>query len=207
MMRSFMELKLKVLLGLVSLWMINAHAAEVGPHQVVSQATEEVLVFLQTGIDAEEDKEGFVKEVSAILDPYIAFRQIAKGVMGKYKGDATDEQIDDFTEKFKRGLVNIYGSSIKGFSDLEIAVVPPKKPVEGKKATVVQEIASSGSVTRVSYSMRKNSQSQWKMVNLILNGINFGKVFRGQFAAEVEKNQGDLAKTIAEWEQSMAGGA
>lgn len=210
MMPSFKELKIAALMGLLSLWSINVYAteanSEIGPHEVVSQATQEVLTLLESGIDMEADKEGFIDQASAVLDPYIASRVIAKGVMGKYKNLASDEQIDEFTEKFKRGLFNIYGGSIKGFSDLDIAVIPPEKPVEGKSATVIQEISSSGGVTRVSYSMRKNRQGQWKMVNLILNGINFGKTFRGQFAAEVEKNQGDLAKTISEWEQSMAGG-
>ena len=37
------------------------------------------------------------------------------------------------------------------------------------------------------------------MINVVLNGINLGQTFRGQFAAAVEKNNGDLAKTINEW--------
>ncbi|MFT5117797.1 MAG: phospholipid transport system substrate-binding protein, partial [Kiritimatiellia bacterium] len=69
--------------------------------------------------------------------------------------------------------------------------------------TVVQEVRSASGVTKVSYSMAKNRQDQWKVINLVLNGINFGQTFRGQFAAAVEKNNGDLDKTIHQWESGV----
>jgi phospholipid transport system substrate-binding protein len=37
------------------------------------------------------------------------------------------------------------------------------------------------------------------MINVILNGINLGQTFRGQFDAEVKRNKGDVIKTINEW--------
>ena len=42
-----------------------------------------------------------------------------------------------------------------------------------------------------------NAQGQWKVRNLILNGINLGLTFRNQFASTVEANRGNLDKAIA----------
>ena len=97
-----------------------------------------------------------------------------------------------------------YAKGVSGFQGLTIQVKPPLESIgDARKATVVQEIVTSSGVTKVSYSMAKNRQDQWKMVNLILNGINFGQTFRGQFAAAVEKNNGDVNKTIEEWEKGV----
>lgn len=176
-----------------------------GPHQVVEDTTRKVLSLLESGVDPVAKPEEFIEKMSAILDPVVAFNYIAKGVMGVHAKNASPEQIELFAESFKKGLVNTYGRGVSGFQGLEIIVLPPKAPVgDAKRATVVQEIRSSGSVNKVSYSMAKNRQNQWKLINLILNGINFGQTFRGQFAAAVEKNNGDVAKTIAEWEKGVS---
>ena len=174
------------------------------PHSVVSDTTERVLSLLQTGVDPVTQPDEFVSQLSLILDPVVAFQYIAKGVMGIHAKQASEEQVAQFAEAFKRGLVSTYGRGISGFQGLEITVLPPIEPVGNeRRATVVQEIRSSGGVTKVSYSMAKNRQGQWKMINLVLNGINFGQTFRGQFAAAVEKNNGDVAKTIADWEKGV----
>lgn len=174
------------------------------PHQLVQETTDKVLAFLQTGIDPAAEPDKFIADVSAILDPVVAFDYIARGVLGRYAKDLSLEQQQKFAYSFKKGLVTTYGKGVSGFQGLTIQVKPPLEAIgDARKVTVVQEITTSSGVTKVSYSMAKNRQDQWKMVNLILNGINFGQTFRGQFAAAVEKNNGDVNKTIEEWEKGV----
>lgn len=196
-----------------SFWMVciaicslNAYAqSEVGPHQVVEETTGKVLALLESEVDPVAKPDEFIEKMSAILDPVIAFNYIAKGVMGVHAKNSSQEQIAQFAQAFKKGLVNTYGQGVSGFKGLNITVLPPQKPIgDARRATVVQEIRSSSGVNKVSYTMAKNRQNQWKLINLILNGINFGQTFRGQFAAAVEKNNGDVAKTIADWEKGVS---
>jgi phospholipid transport system substrate-binding protein len=56
---------------------------------------------------------------------------------------------------------------------------------------------SSNGVVPVTYQMVLDAQGQWKVRNLILNGINLGLTFRNQFASTVEANHGSLDKAIA----------
>ena len=44
----------------------------------------------------------------------------------------------------------------------------------------------------------------WKVRNVIINGINIGKLFRDQFADTMQKNRNDLEKTIAGWGEVVA---
>lgn len=174
------------------------------PHQQVKETTEKVLALLQTGIDPVASPDEFVKQVSAVLDPVVAFELIAKRVMGVYADRASSAQIKNFAMSFKKGLVNTYAQGVSGLSDITIRTLPAKGPVGNKRRVgVIQEIQGAAGTTKIFYDMAKNSQGQWKMINLIINGINFGQVFRSQFAAAVEKNSGDLDKTIQEWAKGV----
>ncbi|ODS23877.1 hypothetical protein AB835_06505 [Candidatus Endobugula sertula] len=175
------------------------------PHRVVSETTEKVFVFLKSGIDPVAEPDRFIAELSVLLEPVVAFQYIAQGVMGVHAKSASPEQIEQFASAFTKGLVKTYGKGISGFQGVNISVVPPKKPIgDARCTTVVQEIRTPDGVNKVSYSMAKNRQNQWKVINLVINGINFGKTFRGQFAAAVENNKGDVEKTISEWEEDVS---
>jgi phospholipid transport system substrate-binding protein len=56
---------------------------------------------------------------------------------------------------------------------------------------------NSGTMIPVTYQMVLDAKGQWKVRNLILNGINLGLTFRNQFASTVEANRGNLDKAIA----------
>ncbi|MGS2717711.1 MlaC/ttg2D family ABC transporter substrate-binding protein [Eionea flava] len=183
---------------------VQAQPFDSAPHQVVHETTQNVLALLETGIDPAADIDLFIQKISEILDPVVAFDYIARGVLGRHGEGLSKEQQRMFAEVFKKGLVNTYGKGLSGFKGLSIDVKPPQEPLgDARRTTVLQEVSSSSGVTKVSYSMAMNRQGQWKMINLILNGINFGQTFRGQFAAAVEKNDGDVIKTIEEWEKGV----
>ncbi|MFT6102660.1 MAG: phospholipid transport system substrate-binding protein [Granulosicoccus sp.] len=197
-------LRLFVSLPLMFAVNVQAQPFDSEPHQLVHDTTEKVLLLLRTGIDPTVDSDGFVAKISEILDPVVAFDYIARGVLGRYGEGLSQEQQLAFAGSFKKGLVNTYGKGLSGFQELKIAVKAPSEALgDSRRTTVVQEITGSSGVTKVSYSMAKNRQGEWKMINLILSGINFGHTFRGQFAAAVEKNEGDVKKAIAEWEKSV----
>jgi len=181
----------------------QAWGVDSAPHQLVQETTDKVLVLLKSGVDPVANADKFIADVSDILDPVVAFDYITRGVLGRYGKGLSEQELAQFSYSFKKGLVNTYGKGLSGFQDLVIQVKAPSEPLseDARRTTVVQEITTSSGVTKVSYTMAKNRQDEWKMINLILNGINFGQTFRGQFAAAVEKNSGDVRKTIEEWEK------
>ena len=170
------------------------------PHKVVQDATNKVLTVLESGVDPVRESKKFTQELSNILEPAVAFNYIAKAVMGQYAKQVSPDQVKQFSEAFKEGLVSTYGKGMANFRDFEIVVLPPEQALgKARSVAVVQEVRGAASATQISYSMRQNKQGQWKMVNMVLNGINLGQTFRGQFAAAVAKNKGDVVKAIAEW--------
>ena len=174
------------------------------PHQLVQDITDSLLLVINDEqLDPVANPDEFYQRANTILAPVVAFDFIARGVMGSYANQVTPEYQLKFTEAFKKGLVNTYSKGVTTFSDsVDITTVPPEADITGqRKVAVVQEIISRDTTTYVSYTMAQNREQQWKLINVVLNGVNLGQTFRGQFAQEVEKHQGDVVKVIDNWEK------
>ena len=50
--------------------------------------------------------------------------------------------------------------------------------------------------------MYLNDLGEWKLINIIINGVNLGITFRNQFYSLMKK-ENDLDKVIAEWVASI----
>ena len=131
------------------------------------------------------------------IEPYVDFDNFAKGVMGQFYRQVTDKQRADFTVQFKQSLIRTYANGLGAYENQKFTVKPYVAGEDPKKAQVDMEIQSNNEVIPVTYQMVLNAQGQWKVRNLILNGINLGLTFRNQFASTVEANRGNLDKAIA----------
>ncbi|MNZ92715.1 Toluene tolerance, Ttg2 [compost metagenome] len=83
-------------------------------------------------------------------------------------------------------------------------MLPTSGKQDPERTAVNMEIrGSSGAIYPVQYTM-VNQAGNWRLRNVIINGINIGKLFRDQFAESMQKNGNDLEKTIASWDQVVA---
>jgi phospholipid transport system substrate-binding protein len=82
--------------------------------------------------------------------------------------------------------------------------VDPAKADDGKRASVGMKVTgNNGAVYPVQYTL-ENIGGEWKVRNVIVNGINIGKLFRDQFADAMQRNGNDLDKTIDGWAGEVA---
>lgn len=178
--------------------------ADVSANDVIEQTTASVLELIEEGrAYAEDDPERFYGEVTALLDPVVNFDAIARNVMGVHGRDASPEQRERFANNFRDGLVRTYALALTEFSDGEAVVLPERRPSRNpKRATVKMEIRAAGGQTYpVVYSMGLGKDGQWRMLNIIINGVNMGLTYRSQFLSAMKEAQygGDLDKVIDAW--------
>ena len=82
--------------------------------------------------------------------------------------------------------------------------MPPKEPSQSKtKARVNIEIVTSSNVYPGRYSMYLDEDGNWKIINIEINGMNLGKIFRNQFYSLMEKNNEDIDVVIEKWVASV----
>lgn len=192
-------------LCLQTAWADTAAAEKAGKENTAHSVVEQVTVNLTTVVRNERDlletdPETYFSRVKSVLEPVVDFAFIARNVMGPYWETASEAQRQEFLETFKNGLVETYAKGMANYVDLDISILPPAKDAENKRRVgVVQEITGPDGTNRVSYTMALNRDGEWKLINMVLNGVNLGKTFRNQFAQAAKQNEGDLNAVISNW--------
>ncbi len=186
------------------LYGVSVQAAEQLPNEIVQKATDEMLSKIDQAakLSAAEKQPYFYRVVSDIVAPMVDFDLIAKRVMGKNYGMATESQRLKFSKVFRETLINTYAKGIAGYAHQKI-ILKPFAGVQTKngqdKALIEMDVkATDGSLMPVSYALFKNPKGEWKLENMILNGVNLGLTFRNQFA-EAVKTKGNLDQAINNW--------
>lgn len=176
------------------------------PHQVVEKATREVLDRIV------RDRPVFRKDPSHLnviieenLLPYVDFDRIARRIMAKHYQQASADQRKRFQRVFKDSLIRAYGSALADYNDQRFVVLSPAKgDIEPDRATVRMEVTlSDGKAYPISYAMYLDKGGDWKLENLVLNGINLGLTYRNNFAELVQKHGGDIDRVIQAWSSTV----
>ncbi|WKD50765.1 MlaC/ttg2D family ABC transporter substrate-binding protein [Microbulbifer spongiae] len=183
---------------LVSAASSAANAAQ-NPYVVIEGVSQQLLSVIRSNAPyANSDPQRYYSAVENVLIPIVDFDFIAIGVMGRYAKQATASQRSRFTNTFRRDLVATFARGVANFGDLDVKVVNPGTVPIGNRVNVLQEVRSKEGITKVSYTLVRNRAGQWKLINVILNGVNLGKTFRSQFAQSM-RTHGDIDKVISNW--------
>ena len=175
-------------------------------HIVIEQTTDNLLADLQANkAQYPTDPTAFYNAMEAILGPVVDADGISKSVMTvRYSRRATPEQMQRFQENFKRSLMQFYGNALLEYDNQGIRVLPGKTAADAQRSEVRMEITDKkGVIYPVSYTMVK-VDGQWRMRNVIINGINLGKLFRDQFSEAMQRNAQDLDRVIDNWIETVA---
>lgn len=203
-MRKFMTWALTLMISVPLL----AQAAAQTPHQVVEDTSLRVMETLNANRELyQNDSDAFYNGLNEIMEPVVDFQGIARSVMTvRYSRSATPAQMDRFIETFKRSMVEFYGNALLEFDSGKINVLPPAKGSQQteERASVNMEVrANNGNVYPVTYTMA-NVDGQWKVRNVIVEGINIGLLFRDQFSQAMQNHRNNLDAVIDNWGSVVA---
>jgi phospholipid transport system substrate-binding protein len=193
----------------------QSFAEDKGPYEVVADTTQELVKVIEDArsyIDKEPQR--FNDEVRRIMDDVVDFQSFARGIMGKYgsrgyyeslKTEAERAQFRErvirFTDSFKDGLINTYSKGLLSFNGNRIEVLPLADDVDlSGSVGVRQDIYGERSKPyQVIYTLRQDSSGAWKLRNVIIEGLNLGRIYQNQFNAAVKQYNGDIDKVIDNW--------
>ena len=149
----------------------------------------------------DKDRSLYEDKIKEIFEPMIDFRRVAASVMGKkYYLMASEDQRAEFVLIFKDSLLNTYAETLAQWGDSSISTVFPSEKENSLRMNVeVKQILNTGtSQYPVSYKLRKNKDG-WKIVNIIINGVNLGLTFRNQFQALAVLHDENIEITLRNW--------
>jgi phospholipid transport system substrate-binding protein len=216
---SFHRSRLGLLaLGLLaSLAGVQVAAKESTPYAMVQDTTKQVMeVVAAADVYVETDPERYYQQVQDIFDPLVDFRGFARRVMGPYASSdryrSLDEagreqlkgQLDRFTGVMRLSLVRTYSKGLLAFGDSRIEVAPPEEGESGEagknRVSVSQLVyADRSQPYEVLYQMGQGKSGDWKLLNVIIESVNLGEVYRDQFLASAREQDGNLDTVIDGW--------
>jgi len=194
-----------LLVLLAALPMLALAAPGQSAHDVIQGTTTQLLNDLKANKEQyKANPSQFYDALNNILGPVVDADGISKSIMTvKYSRQASPDQMQRFQENFKRSLMQFYGNALLEYNNQGITV-DPAKAEDGDRASVGMKVTgTNGAVYPVQYTLQK-LQGEWKVRNVIVNGINIGKLFRDQFADAMQRNGNDLDKTIDNWAGEVA---
>ena len=165
-----------------------------------SNAQQMVLVLTKNAELFESDREAYENKIKDIFEPMIDFRRVAASVMGKkYYLLATKEQRAEFVEIFKDSLLDTYAETLAQWGDSTISTKFEEDSFLEKNTVEVKQTLDTGSSKYpISYKLKKHEEG-WKIINIIINGVNLGLTFRNQFQALAISHNEDIKLTLKNW--------
>ena len=176
--------------------------SEENPYIYIDTNAQKMVEVLTENVDLfETNREEYENKIKIIFEPMIDFRRVSASVMGKkYYLMATPEQRSNFVDIFKDSLLDTYAETLAQWGDSTISTnFPDKLPQDDVMNIEVKQTLDTGtSKYPISYKLRKNSEG-WKIVNIIINGVNLGLTFRNQFQALAKSHDENIEDTLKNW--------
>ena len=176
--------------------------SEEDPYVFIDSNAQKMVKVLTKDVDLfESDRKLYENKIKEIFEPMIDFRRVAASVMGKkYYLMASKDERAEFVNIFKDSLLDTYAETLAQWGDSLISTEFPKSNlnIEIKSVEVRQTLDTGSSKYPISYKLRR-SDDGWKIVNIIINGVNLGLTFRNQFQALAVSHEENIEITLKNW--------
>jgi len=182
------------------LFLVPTNSSEINPQTFIDSNAQSMVLVIANNQDLfESDPDLFKKKIKDIFEPMVDFRRVSASVMGKenYLKSST-EQRSEFIEVFKNSLLDTYASTLAQWGDQKIVTNFTNQTTFEKIEDVNQDLLTESNSYPITYKVRKSGEN-WKIINIIVNGVNLGLTFRNQFRALAEEFDGDIDKVILNW--------
>ncbi|MBB3143394.1 MlaC/ttg2D family ABC transporter substrate-binding protein [Halomonas organivorans] len=200
--------RLAGILTILALWAttLPALAQAQSPEQMIRDSVNELMGRIE-GRDTyfREHPDELEAIVDDSLEDVADFRYIGASVMGRYFRNASPAQRSRFVDTFRQTLIDTYAKGLVTFDYREVRVLDNQEAsrYEDQASVAMEVVANDGTVYPVSYTLRLDD-GQWRVVNVIVNGINLGLTFRNQFDQAMRDQNRDYDAVIDGWAPELA---
>jgi phospholipid transport system substrate-binding protein len=171
-----------------------------GPDELVKRTADDVLAVVKSDKDIQAgNQDKIFKLAEEKILPNFNFEKVSRLVLGKNWTKATPEQQAAFQNEFKTLLLRTYATALSKYKNQVIEYKPLRLPEGSTSATVKTSIVQQGGQPiAVDYALEKKADD-WKVYDIVIEGVSLVTNYRSQFAQEIRQNGLDsLIKKLAE---------
>lgn len=182
------------LLALLALGLAGAAPAPAQtPSQVVEGLANQVIAVLKNGqLDSPQKR----AEVERIAYGAIDFPILSKLVLARNWPKFSAEQRATFEQEFKQHLSMTYGRNVDNYKNEKVQILG-ERPESRGDVTVLSKIVRGGGSEDVVVDYRlRQRDGQWKIIDVIVEGVSLVSNFRSQFQDIVANGGPDRLLTL-----------
>ncbi len=184
-------------LTLFSAFMAQAHANQ-KPEVMLERVTVEMLDALKRNDQViKRDPKKLVSIIEEILVPHVDIYDMSRWVVGRNAWvKANSDQRKRFSVAFKDLMIRTYASSLQAYSNQTIVYQPVKGNIAQKKRVQVnsQILEAGRAPINVTYRLVRKGNN-WKVYDIIIEGVSLLKGFKSQFARDIQQSGMDVVIT------------
>ncbi len=156
---------------------------------VIRNAADTLLTKIAEGGDAlKKDPARLNALVNESVIPYFDFKRMSQWVLGGHWKEASEEQQQQFIDRFKGLLVNTYATALLEYTDQDIEYLPAEGNPGDWKTVITTRLTKGGTVTTsISYKMHNKDES-WKVYDVTVDGVSLIKTYRSSFDSKVKES-------------------
>jgi phospholipid transport system substrate-binding protein len=195
--KFFWKLAIFFLLTITPQW---ASAAAQGPLNVIQSGTEKAIKILHSSRAGEapalRQRKG---EILTIVDEYFNFEEMAKRALGRPWKDQSPDKRQEFVKLFKQLLFNTYINRVESYTGANEHILYDSEKMDGDYAVVKTHVTiQNNQNVQIDYRLHLEN-GQWKVYDVVVEGISFVDNYRSQFASILANDSFDgLLKKIRE---------
>ena len=177
-----------LLLILLTCWSPSIYANEEAV-KLVDDTTNAIKTAIRKDKDAlAKDKNRLMMLVDEIVLPHFDFNKMSSWALGRYWKQASKEQKTKFTNEFRKLLVRTYAVALLDNVDRKITLLPAKPGKTDDKVLIQTEVEQGGGFPiPIDYKMHR-LDGQWKVYDVVIDGISLVSNYRTSFSQEIRKS-------------------
>ena len=181
---------LAAILPMIILGSVNSYADKKTPEDIILNAANNLFSDVEKNKKVyENDITAFYTRVDEILTPIIDFEILIKSIIGKKNYQETSvEQKNRFKIALKNQLIRIYAKTIVEYSKSKITIISSSETKGFYLVKTELSIGKGKPAFQVIYVMKKSSDKQWKIVEVVANGLRLVKSLRKSLLPEIQEN-------------------
>jgi len=194
--RKFIGLKIIILLVVLLILPLQVLAGDA--KETVKGQIDKMLATMQTpefkGL-AREDK---LTKISAIINEVFDYEELSRRTLGREWRNFSPDQQKEFVTLFEKLLQGIYADRILAYTSEKIEFGKETELRKGQTEVESYIITTDNKKVPLFYRMT-NKSGQWRVYDVVIEGISMVKNYRGQFREILSKNKPeDLLQTLRE---------
>ncbi len=168
---------------MVLAWGAPSMAGETATEAMRSTITEVFRILENGELKKPEQAEERRRQLDKVIGDRISYEEMAKRSLGPYWKNLSDDERQEFVGLFAQLLSNLVANKLNEYTDEQVKFLDER--LEGPYAEVRSRLRGSKVDITLSYRL-VNGSGDWRMYDVIMDGISLVGNYRGQFTKIIQ---------------------